>query len=143
MWRTTDGLAFRVVSCGGRIPLALEEIPPGRAVVLVNLNSARLRACFTGPWIDRATAVADLGTGQEPFRTIFGAAYDRYRMNGTDGSLYVRGAQLRRIGRRIVHPLTREALRNDTLEVLIVAARYVDPREQVLAAGDARKVPRR
>ncbi len=93
--------------------------------------------------LSRAHGVANLGNAPEPFRSIFGRAYDRYRKGADGAGIYTRGAELRRVGRRSIHEHVCREAANDTLVTLLKAARYHDPHLQLLALAAARKCPRR
>lgn len=128
MLRDTNGVAFRVVS-----PTAIElvhgEPPSDERRELINLSSAQVRACFEGPPLARAHAVAALSPGA--FAKLFGA-------QGDPDNHYKSGWDLRRIGRRLRDPIVCASLANEPLRFLRAAAKEREPAAQLQAAVRAR-----
>ena len=119
--------------CGGVEVVPREAMGDMRSRNTVNLLAADVRALFEGSALDRAHRRVALKRVQ--FEIIFGSAGEQDR---GEAPHYRHALRLRKIGDALSHPIVVDALREQPLWVLEVAARETDPERQIRAAAQAR-----
>ena len=140
MFWTRDRLAFDLETCS-RVTRLVEVPAAERAARIercprsnlggstVRLDATEVRLLFEGSVLDRCLRRAALTPTQ--FAVIFGRACEYVRREAPH---YRAAIEQRGIGRALTHPIVVDALRDEPLWVLAVAARETDPERQIEAA---------